>query len=111
LKPPPIPDRPNLRIHADLFGPMITAKGNKKFVLCITEAFTKYAVDMAISNKDADTVANAIFKDVFASLEFWHKFTLMAEKNTSTKFRPNFFNLSTSATLKLHLHILSATLK
>ncbi len=44
LAPLPIPDRPNLRIHADLFGPMLTADSNKKFVLCITDAFTKYAV-------------------------------------------------------------------
>jgi hypothetical protein len=43
LAPLPIPERPNLRIHANHFGPMITADSNKKFVLCITDAFTKYA--------------------------------------------------------------------
>jgi hypothetical protein len=40
LAPLPIPDHPNLRIHVDLFGPMITADSHKKFVLCITDAFT-----------------------------------------------------------------------
>jgi hypothetical protein len=45
---------PNLRIHADLFCPMITADSNKKFMLCITNAFTKYAVVMAILNKHAE---------------------------------------------------------
>ncbi len=55
-----------LPIHADLFGPMFTADSNKKFVLCITDAFTKYAVVTAIANKEAETVADAIFKDWFA---------------------------------------------
>jgi hypothetical protein len=47
--PLPIPDCPNLQVHADLFGPMIIADSNKKFVLCITDAFTKYAVVTAIA--------------------------------------------------------------
>jgi hypothetical protein len=50
LAPLPIPDHPNL--HADLFGPMVTADSHKKFVLCITDAFTKYAVVIAIASKD-----------------------------------------------------------
>jgi len=67
LAPLPIPDRPNLRIHADLFGPMLTVDSNKKFVLCITDAFTKYAVVTAIAtNKEAETVADAIYRDWFA---------------------------------------------
>jgi hypothetical protein len=66
LAPLPILDYPNLQIHADLFGPMLTADSNKKFVLCITDAFTKYAVVTAIANKEAETVADAIFKDWFA---------------------------------------------
>ena len=52
LAPLPIPECPNLWIHADLFGPMITAD-SKKIVLCITDAFTIYAVVTAIANKDA----------------------------------------------------------
>jgi len=44
---------------------MLTADSNKKFVLCITDAFTKYAVVTAIANKEAETVADAIFKDWF----------------------------------------------
>jgi transposase InsO family protein len=66
LAPLPIPERPNLRIHADLFGPMITADSTKKFVLCITDAFTKYAVVTAIASKDAETVADAIYRDWFS---------------------------------------------
>jgi hypothetical protein len=66
LVPLPIPDRPNLQVNADLFGPMITADSNKKFVLCITYAFTKYAVVTAIANKDAEMVADAIYKEWFS---------------------------------------------
>ncbi len=65
LQPLPISDRPNWRIHANLFGPMLTADSNKKFVLCIMDAFTKYAVVTSIQNKNAETVANAIFKEWF----------------------------------------------
>ncbi len=64
--PLPIPDCPNLWIHADLFGPMITADSHKKFVLCITDTFTKNAVVTVIASKDAETVADAFFRDWFS---------------------------------------------
>jgi transposase InsO family protein len=76
LAPLPIPDRPNLGIHADFFGPMLTADSNKKFVLCIMDAFTKYAVVTAIANKEAETMADAIYRDWFA------KFRIPAQKHT-----------------------------
>jgi hypothetical protein len=59
----PISEQPNWRIHAELFRLMLTADSNKKFVLCITDAFTKYAVVTSIQNKNSETVANAIFKE------------------------------------------------
>jgi hypothetical protein len=42
-------DHPN----SDLFGLIITADINKKFVLCITDAFTKYAVVTAIASPNS----------------------------------------------------------
>ena len=77
----PIPKRPNWRIHADLFGPMLTADSNKKFVLCITDAFTKYAVVTSIQNKNAETVADAIFKEWFC------KFGIPAQIHTDKRQR------------------------
>jgi hypothetical protein len=65
LEPLPMLNCPNLRIHADIFGPMLTAQSNKTFVLCITDAFMKYAIVTAILNKEAETVANAINKEWF----------------------------------------------
>ena len=51
----------NQRVHFDLFGPLKTSMQGKKFVLCITDAFTKYAEMVAIDNKEAETVAKQIF--------------------------------------------------
>jgi hypothetical protein len=80
LSPLPIPEHPNWRIHADLFGPMLTADSNKQFVLCITDAFTKYAVVTSIQNKNAETVADAIFKEWFC------KFGIPAQIQTKICF-------------------------
>jgi hypothetical protein len=61
LQPLPTPDQPNIHIHADLFGPMLATGRQHKYILCITEAFTKYAIE----NKEAETVAKAIFSEWF----------------------------------------------
>jgi transposase InsO family protein len=65
LAPLPIPDTPNSRIHADLFGPMVDASRKSAYILCIMDAFTKYAVVASIANKDAQTVAKALFEQWF----------------------------------------------
>ncbi len=76
LAPLPIPDTPNLRIHADLFGPMVGASRKSASILCITDAFTKYAVVTSIPNKDMQTMAKAIF-------ELWFcKFGIPAQIHT-----------------------------
>ena len=57
----PQPTEPNQRVHADLFGPLKTTDSGKKFILCMTDALTKYVELVPLPNKEADTVANAIF--------------------------------------------------
>jgi len=57
----PQPTEPNQRIHADLFGPLKTSDIGKKFILCMTESLTKYVKLVPPPNKEAKTVANAIF--------------------------------------------------
>jgi hypothetical protein len=57
----PQPTEPNHRIHADLFGPLKTTYSGKKFILCMTDALTKYVKLVPLPNKEPDTVANAIF--------------------------------------------------
>lgn len=61
LQPLAQPSNPNHRIHIDLFGPLITSERNKKYVMVITDAFTKYVELVAIENKEAKTVADAIY--------------------------------------------------
>jgi hypothetical protein len=62
LTPLPQPTEPNQRVHADLFGPLKISGNNKKYILCITDAFTKYVELAALDNKEAPTVGNAIFE-------------------------------------------------
>ncbi len=64
----PIPDQPNMCIHADLFGPMLAGGRQHKYILYITDAFTKYALVTAIENKEAETVAKAIFSEWFCKV-------------------------------------------
>ncbi|MBM3917836.1 MAG: DDE-type integrase/transposase/recombinase, partial [Sphingomonadales bacterium] len=61
LQPLPLLSEPNQRIHADLFGPLKTSPNGKKFILVMTDAFTRYVELVAIDNKETETVANAIF--------------------------------------------------
>jgi hypothetical protein len=60
LSPLPQCTEPNQRVHADLFGPLKTLDGDKKFILCITDAFTKYVKLVVLPNKEALTVASGI---------------------------------------------------
>jgi transposase InsO family protein len=76
LAPLPIPDQPNVRVHADLFGPMLGTEKKSAYILCITDAFTKYAVVTKIDTKDAETVAKAIFDNWFC------KFGIPAQLHT-----------------------------
>ncbi len=76
MAPLPIPDTPNTRIHADLFGPMMDASRKSSYILCITDAFTKYAIVTSIPNKDAQTVAKAIFE------QWFYKFGIPAQIHT-----------------------------
>jgi hypothetical protein len=45
----------------DLFGPLKTMPLGKKFILCVTDAFSKYAELVAIPDKSAATIASALF--------------------------------------------------
>ena len=65
LSPLPQCTQPNQRIHADVFGFLVVSGRGKKYILCITDSFTKYVELVAINNKEASTVAEAIFKKWF----------------------------------------------
>lgn len=62
LTPWPPTNEPNERVHVDLFGPL---RGDPtfKYVAVITCAFTKWTEVVPIPNKEAPTVAKAIFEE------------------------------------------------
>ena len=45
----------------DLFGPLKTSQSGKKYIMVVTDAFTKYVELIAIPDKQADTIAQALF--------------------------------------------------
>ena len=57
-----VPDVPNERVHMDLFGPLKVSSRGKKYVLVVTDAFTKYVEVVAIPDKTAEVVAEAFFE-------------------------------------------------
>jgi transposase InsO family protein len=60
LTPLPQCSEINQRVHVDLFGPLKTSESGKKYVLVMTDAFSKYAEVTAVPNKEAPTVSLAI---------------------------------------------------
>ena len=51
----------NQRVHVDMFGPLKTSDSGKKYILVMTDAFSKYVEIVATPNKEAETVSLAIF--------------------------------------------------
>jgi hypothetical protein len=73
LQPLPQCSLPNQRIHMDLFGPCKTSDMGNKYILTITDAFTKYSEIVALPNKEAETVAGGAHKmDLQIWLSFYH---------------------------------------
>jgi hypothetical protein len=73
---------------------MLTADSNKKFMLCITDGFTKYALVTSIQNKNAETVADAVFKEWFC------KFGIPAQIHTVNKLSAEMMELHNVAHTK-----------
>ncbi len=62
LHPLPPPDKPNDRVHADLFGPLPSSPSGNKWILTLTCAFSKFVRVLPLPNKEASTVASAILR-------------------------------------------------
>ena len=77
---------------------MVDASHKSAYILCITDAFTKYAVVTSIPNKDAQTVAKAHNGSV--NLEYQPRFIQMVERNLSTNYSLSCANYSMSSTQK-----------
>ena len=73
LKPLPQPAAPNHRIHIDLFGPLAASDSGKKYVLVITDSFSKYVELVAIRSKEAKCVADALMDTWFTRYSTPHE--------------------------------------
>ena len=62
LKPLEIPSRFNDRVHVDLMGPL-RSNGYNKYVMVMSDAFTKWIELVPIPDKSAETIANAIMEN------------------------------------------------
>ena len=81
LSPLPQCTQPNQRINADLFGFLVVSGRGKKYILCITDTFTKYVELVAINNKEASTIAEAIFEKWFCRYGIPMEIVTDGEKN------------------------------
>jgi hypothetical protein len=82
-----------MRIQANHFGPMLAAGHQHKYILCITDAFTKYA--FALENKETETVTKAICTEWFC------KFGIPAQIDTDG--RKEFVNKLSNKLFTLYL--------
>ena len=62
LVPLPITTRPGERVHMDLFGDLKCSSGGNKFILVITDSFSKWTEVVPIPNKSAEEVGKAYFE-------------------------------------------------
>ncbi len=104
LAPLPIPERPNLRIHADLFGPMITADSNKKSWMPSPSTLWSLRLPARMLKRWPTP-----FKEIgFQNLEFRPRSTQTVARSSSTNSPLSSSNFSMSATQKHLQHIRSA---
>ncbi len=57
-----IPSAPHQKCHIDLMGPLRTSEKGNKYIMVMTDAFSKYTVLAAIPDKKAETVAQTLFE-------------------------------------------------
>ena len=63
LYPTSPPEGPNQLISIDFSGPFLPTPQNSRYVLCLTDYFTKFVTALPLPNCLAATTAAAIFKD------------------------------------------------
>jgi hypothetical protein len=61
LQPLEVPKSPNIRLHLDLFAVPRTSSTGNKYVVVMTDAFSKWVELVPIPEKSAEVVAEAVF--------------------------------------------------
>ena len=62
LQPLKIPEKFNERVHADLMGPLSSITSNK-YILVMSDAFTKWIELIPLPNKSAEEVSRAVYEN------------------------------------------------
>jgi hypothetical protein len=62
LQPLEVCDRANQRLHIDLIKPLKTTSSGDKYVMVMTDGFTKFCEVAAIPHKSATVVARTLFE-------------------------------------------------
>ena len=62
LQPLKIPEKFNERVHADLMGPLRSITSNK-YILVMSDSFTKWIELIPLPNKSAEEVAKAVYEN------------------------------------------------
>ena len=62
LQPLKIPEKFNERVHADLMGPLRSVTSNK-YILVMSDSFTKWIELIPLPNKSAEEVAKAVYEN------------------------------------------------
>lgn len=83
LNPTTIPEGPNLLLGMDFCGPFPTTPQSNRYVLCLTDYFTKFIFAVALPNCTAITTATAIFNDYIC--RFGVPRTIISDQGTSFK--------------------------
>jgi Integrase zinc binding domain len=88
LQPLPTPDKPNVRIHAELFGPMLTAGWQHKYILCITDSSTQWSRQWR--TKKPRQWQKPFSLNGFVNSASQRRFTLMAGRSLSTSSQTSY---------------------
>jgi hypothetical protein len=72
---------------------MLAAGHQHKYILCITDAFTKYALVTTIENKEAETAAEAIFSEWFCKFSIPSQIHTDGRKEFVNKLSKELFDL------------------
>ena len=85
ISPLPLCNAPNQKVQIDLFCPLKSSGSGKKYIFCMTNAFTKYVELVALCDNEVQTVATALFENGFADTDCHYRLCQMVARNFATK--------------------------
>ena len=99
---PLIHGEPRERWSVDLCGPFRTDRSGNQYLFTAVDCFTRFAVIVPIKNKEAVTVANCIYREIFLRHGFAH-----IQADRGTEFRNQLLDALVQVTGHRKLHTTS----